>query len=124
MRRCLTCRGASGFCPRLIGRTSKACCLFPPPSSGTCGWINDNGYEEDFQTPFSLERVMQVERSTLGIEAQWRPRGNVIPAYAGIQEPGGRLDSRVRENDHHAMLQYVCTPKCITRSRGRQASSQ
>ena len=35
----------------------------------------------------------------MGLEAQWRPRGNVIPASAGIQEPGGRLDSRVRGND-------------------------
>src|SRR5262252_8754049 len=54
MRRCLTCRGASTLCPRRIGRTSKACCLFPPLSSGTCGWIKDNGHEEDIQTPFSL----------------------------------------------------------------------
>jgi len=69
------------------------------------------------KTPFSLERVMHVERSTMGLEAQWRPRGNVIPAYAGIQEPGGRLDSRVRGNDHHALIQYGCTPKCITRSK-------
>src|SRR5215831_15977307 len=42
MTRCLTCRGASGSCPRPIGRTSKVCSLFPPPFYGTCGWINDN----------------------------------------------------------------------------------
>src|SRR6266567_8160029 len=53
MRRCLTCRGASGLCLRPIGRTSKACCLFPPPSSGTCGWIKNNGYAKDIHTPFS-----------------------------------------------------------------------
>ena len=64
----------------------------------------------------ALERVMHVEYSTMRMDAWWMYRENVIPAYAGIQEPGGRLDARVRGNDPHAMLQYICTPKCITRS--------
>jgi len=31
---------------------------------------------------------MHVERSAMGMEAQDRHRGNVIPAYAGIQRRG------------------------------------
>jgi hypothetical protein len=32
----------------------------------------------------------------------WQYRGNVIPAYAGIQFRGDGLDSRVRGNDRDA----------------------
>jgi hypothetical protein len=31
---------------------------------------------------------MYVERFAMCMEAQGMPRGNVIPAYAGIQSPG------------------------------------
>jgi hypothetical protein len=34
-----------------------------------------------------LERVMHAERSAMDMDVQERSRGNVIPAYAGIQSP-------------------------------------
>ena len=36
------------------------------------------------------------------LPAAWLYRGNVIPAYAGSQGRGGRLDSRLRGNDYDA----------------------
>ena len=36
------------------------------------------------------------------LPAAWLYRGNVIPAYAGIQSQEDRLDSRVRGNDYDA----------------------
>jgi hypothetical protein len=35
-----------------------------------------------------LERVLHVERAATCLDVPWRSRGNVIPAYAGIQIPG------------------------------------
>jgi hypothetical protein len=37
----------------------------------------------------------------------WLDRGNVIPAYAGIQIRGDRPDARVRGNDHDT-ARVVC----------------
>jgi hypothetical protein len=36
---------------------------------------------------YALERVMHAERSAMDMDVQERSRGNVIPAYAGIQSP-------------------------------------
>src|SRR5262245_5909736 len=64
-----------------------------------------------------LERVMHVEGPAMGMDVLSRSNGNVIPAHAGIQCRGNGLDSRVRGNDHLAIIWHVCFPEYITRSR-------
>jgi hypothetical protein len=60
---------------------------------------------------------MHVERSTMGLEAQWMPRGNVIPAYAGIQSRGADWIPACAGMTTTLGARYISTPEYITASR-------
>jgi len=69
---------------------------------GVCGCRPTFKYTR-IDVHYVLERVMHVERSAMCMDAQRKRH----PCVRRDPDPGGRLDSRVRGNDHHA-VSAVC----------------
>jgi hypothetical protein len=57
---------------------------------------------------------MHVARSSLGLEAQWRPRGNVIPAFAEIQNRGADWIPACAGMTTTLRARSISTPEYIT----------